>query len=196
MDSPIPIDRLFDPYKIAIDEYRFEVKLGWDRAMYYLAFNSAVVSVATGLLKLDNPPRIYLFISAIYLVGLGASLMGIQAVRRSHEYYRRTVVKKTMIEDLLGLTTPQQGYSGLTLAIGTTSGHGDLINILHDTDQWVGRPLRRSSVTFSITGVLGLLAVINIVGAGIAGHMFFRPPTKPHEEAPARIIPVVMRRAR
>jgi hypothetical protein len=196
VESPIPIDRLFELYKIAVDEYRFEVKLGWDRAMYYLIFNSALVSVATGLLKLENTPAIYIFISGIYLVGFGTSLMGVQAIRKGHEYYRRTVVKKTLIEDLLGLTIPQQGYSGLTLAIGTTAGHGDCFKILHDTELWVGRPLRRSSVMFWITGILTLLAVINIAGAGVAGHMFFRPPTKPHEESPTRIIPVVMVPAR
>jgi len=43
-------------YKVAVDEYRFEVKLGWDRAMYYMVFNTAIISVGTGLLKLEDPP--------------------------------------------------------------------------------------------------------------------------------------------
>jgi hypothetical protein len=164
--------------------------------MYHLIFNSALVSVATGLLKLENTPAINLFIGAIYLVGLGTSLMGVRAITKSHEYYRRTVVKKTLIEGLLGLTTAQQGYSGLTLAIGTTAGHGDCFKILHETELWVSRPLRRWSVMFWITRILSLLAVINIAGAGVAGYMAFRSPTKAHEEPPARIIPVMMQRAR
>jgi hypothetical protein len=38
--------------------------------MYYMVFNSAIVSVATGLLKLDNPRVVYVFIAGIFLFGV------------------------------------------------------------------------------------------------------------------------------
>ena len=193
MDPPIPPDMLRELYKIAIDEYRFEVKLGWDRAMYYLIFNSAILSVATGLLKLENAPVVYGFICAIYLLGIGTSLMGAQAVTKSHEYYRRTVVKKTVIEDMLGLTTPRNAYAGHTLTIGTTPGQGEMIKILEDRETWVVRPLRAFSIMYWIRGLLILLTIMNACGFAVAGYMFLRPQTKPLELPVTRIIPVVMR---
>jgi len=44
-------DELFTLYRIAIDEYRFEVKLNTDRMMHYVIFNSAIITVAHGPLK-------------------------------------------------------------------------------------------------------------------------------------------------
>lgn len=196
MVSPPNPEQLLDLYRIAIDEYRFEVKLGWDRAMYYMVFNTAIVSIATGLLKLDNPRVVYLFIAGIFLLGCVTSLMGVKAVTRCHEYYRRTVVKKTLIEDLLGLTTPLADYSGHTLTIGTTAGQGDHIQILQNTEPWVGRRLRRYSIMFWVTSLLRLLAGINLLGVFVAGYMFWNPPAKFHEPRQPFILPVAIRLVR
>jgi hypothetical protein len=62
VDDPLSSETLLDLYKIALDEYRFEVRLGWDRTTYFLVLNSAILTVATGLLKLQDPPAVYLFI--------------------------------------------------------------------------------------------------------------------------------------
>ena len=70
MPTTLSTDQLIELYRIAVDEYRFEVKLNWDRTMYYMVFNSAIISIATGLLKLDNPPIVYLFVGAIFFLGL------------------------------------------------------------------------------------------------------------------------------
>jgi hypothetical protein len=177
--SPLSSDKLWDLYKIAIDEYRFEIKLGWDRTMFYMVFNSAMVSVAAGLLKLENPPIVYAFIGGIFLLGCFTSLMGVGAIAKSHEYYRRTVVKKTVIEDILGLTAPLNDYPGRhTLTIGTTLGQEDRFQILHNTEHWVARGLRRYSIAFWFTWLLRLIAAINFVGIFVALYVYFHPPTK------------------
>ena len=41
MDDPLPPEKLLELYKIALDEYRFEVRLGWDRTTYFLLLNIA-----------------------------------------------------------------------------------------------------------------------------------------------------------
>jgi len=93
---PLNQDQLLELYRVAVDEYRFEVKLGWDRAMYYMVFNTAIISVGTGLLKLEDLPAGHWLIAAIFLVGVCSSLIGRRAIRKGHEYYRRTIVKKTL----------------------------------------------------------------------------------------------------
>jgi hypothetical protein len=121
--DPLPAEKLLDLYRLALDEYRFEVRLGWDRTTYFLILNSAILTVATGLLKLDGPPAVYAFVCILFLLGAGTSSIGAVSISRNHEYYRRTVVKKTLIENRLGLTNSIPGLDpSLNLAIGTPRG--------------------------------------------------------------------------
>jgi hypothetical protein len=68
--EPLPesfsTDQLIDLYKVAVEEYRFEVKLNWERVMYHLTLNSALVSIATGLLKIGGTPEADLFVAGFY----------------------------------------------------------------------------------------------------------------------------------
>ena len=43
MADSITAERLLDLYRLALDEYRFEVRLGWDRTTYFLAVGTAFV---------------------------------------------------------------------------------------------------------------------------------------------------------
>jgi hypothetical protein len=169
MAEPFPQERLLDLYKIAIEEYRFEVRLGWDRATYLLALNSAILSVATGLLKLENPPIVYVLISCIFVFGLLTSLVGSLSITKAHEYYRRTVVKKTAIEQLLGLNAQLPGmHQSLNLAVGTTKGQSEHMTILDDPEKWVNRPHRRSAITFWLRWILRGMAIVDGIGAAVA----------------------------
>lgn len=185
--EPLSRDQLLDLYKIAIDEYRFEVKLGWDRTMYYLVFNSAAISVGAGLIRLDSRP-ISALVASLFTIGCLTSLIGYLTTGKSHEYYRRTVVKKTLIEDLLGLTAAIPGYSGHTLTIGTTAGQADHVQILQNTEAWVMRRMRRASITFWLRRVLLLLMVINMAGAGASLWICFHP--KPVMPERPLVIPI------
>jgi hypothetical protein len=192
--APLSPDKIWGLYKIAIDEYRLEVKLGWDRAMYCVVFNSAIISVAAGLLKLESAPLVYVFIAGTFVLGFFTSLMGIRAIAKSHEYYRRTVVKKTLIEDILGLTAPLAGYPRRhTLTIGTTAGQEECLRILYDSENWMGRPLRRSSITFWFTSLLRLIAAINIAGIFVALYLSSHAPAKLREPRPTLIVSVANR---
>ncbi len=87
MEDPLIPEKLLDLYKIALDEYRFEVRLGWDRTTYFLVLNSAILTAATGLLKLNNPPAVYLFIALLFILGSGTSAIGSLSITKNHQYY-------------------------------------------------------------------------------------------------------------
>jgi len=175
MGESFPVDKLLDLYKIAIEEYRFEVRLGWDRATYLLALNSAILSVATGLLKLDNPPVVYALISCIFGFGLWTSLVGSLSITKAHEYYRRTVVKKTVIEQLLGLNAQLPDlHQSLNLAVGTTKGQSEHMKILTDPEKWVNRTHRSSTITFWLRWILRGMATVDGIGACVALYFMFQ----------------------
>lgn len=181
MADPLSSEKLIDVYRIAVEEYRFEVRLGWDRTTYFLVLNSAILTVATGLLKLENSPAIYLFIALLFIFGVGTSLIGSMSITKGHEYYRRAVVKKALIENLLGLTDLIPGMeSSLNLAIGTTKGQGDHMQILHDPNAWIARKHRRSAITFWLRWILRGLAAVDFMGAATSLMMVFYDPTTRH----------------
>ena len=189
---PLPSrDDLFTLYKIAIDEYRFEVKLNWDRTAYQLTLNSGLIAIATGLLKIGSAPFVDLLVALVFFIGFCTAIIGISAIRKGHDHYRRTIVKKTLIEDCLGLTKGLEGYpSGTTLAIGTTIGQGDHVEILHSPERYLNRPLRRRSISFWVRMILIFFCISNI--AGIVGSLWLyaHPPMTPVNPSPFRIVPV------
>lgn len=166
MSGQLTPDQLIDLYKIAIEEYRFEVRLNWDRTTYYLAVNGGIASIAVGLLKLSHQPAILdLFVGGIFLFGFFASLAGFRAIKKGHEYYRRTIIKKTLIEDVLGLTAPLPGYTVKhTLAVDTTGGQAEHLRILHSTSDWVEQGAHPHSITFLILLALVLFCVLDFSG--------------------------------
>jgi hypothetical protein len=181
-----PQERLLNLYKIAVEEYRFEVRLGWDRATYFLVLNSAILSVATGLLKLDSPPIVYIFISLLFGFGLGTSLIGSLSITKAHEYYRWTVVKKTVIEERLGLSRPlPEMHPSLNLSIATTRGQRERMDILRDPGAWVARPHGHRAITFWLRWILRGMAVVDGFGVVIAAIMCWQKwslvsPIAPH----------------
>ena len=168
MDEPFSKKNKINLYKIAIEEYRFEVRLGWDRTKYFLGLNTAILTVSTGLLKLDNSPIVYFFIALLFLFGATSSIAGAWSIRKAHEYYRNTIVKKTVIEEHLGLNNPLPDlHISSNFAIGTTAGQSERISILQDPQGWIDRPLRKSSVTFFVCIVLWAMAAVNTFGVAV-----------------------------
>ncbi len=164
MSEPLSNEDLLTLYKIALDEYRFQVRLNWDRTTYHLTLSSGLIAIAAGLLKLGT-----------------ASAIGIKTILKGHTYYRHTIVKKTLLEDQLGLTKPLEGYAGKpTLAVGTTVGQNEHLQILNNTQNWLNRRHRFSSITSWIVGILLLFVLAN--AAGVAGSLwlFRHPATTPH----------------
>jgi len=156
---------LLDLYKIAIDEYRFEVTLNWQRAQYYLALNAAVLTVATGLLKLADDEW-WLFVAALFGVGVQTARVASKAIVQGHEYYRQAVYKKTLIEYLLGRLQRIRGFAhdAANLGIATTRGMAETASILEDPETWIRRKSKPHTVTTAMLNVMRLFTVINAAG--------------------------------
>ena len=177
MPEPFSAEQLLDLYRIAVDEYRFQVKLNWDRTAYLITLNSGLIAVATGLLKVGSAAVINLFVAGVFFVGLFVSLVSIKNILTGHRYYRHTIVKKTLLEDQLGLTKPLDEYSGRpTLAIGTTVGQNESLKILHNPEKWLRRRHRLLSITLWTVGILILFVLAD--AGGICGSIWlYKHPT-------------------
>jgi hypothetical protein len=181
VSEPLSNEDLLTLYKIALDEYRFQVRLNWDRTTYHLTLSSGLIAIAAGLLKLGTASPVNLAVAGVFFIGMCVSAIGIKTILKGHTYYRHTIVKKTLLEDQLGLTKPLEGYAGKpTLAIGTTVGQNEHLQILNNTQNWLNRRHRFSSITSWIVGILLLFVLAN--AAGVAGSLwlFRHPATTPH----------------
>lgn len=185
---------LIELYRIAVDEYRFEVKLNWDRMQYYAVVNSAIIAVGGAILRDLSSPSLILFSGLIFFVGLMMSIIGLVSTHRSQEYYQQTVLKKTIYEYLLGLHNPVSGiaHPNATLAIATTGGQQDVQKIL------TGKPpsklfkrLFRKRIVSYFMWLLIFLALIDIAGIGYVVWQAARlPQNSIHTVQPAHAITV------
>ena len=158
---------LIELYRVAIDEYRFEVKLNWDRMQYYAVVNSGIIAVGTSLLRDASSPAVILLSAMMFLVGLIMSVIGIVATHKGREYYQATVLKKTIYEQLLGLNNlvPGMGHPNATLAVGTTGGQQEVVRILAGqvSTTFLKRLIRNRIVSYFIW-LLILLAFVDSAG--------------------------------
>ena len=113
-------DDLHDLYRIAIDEYRFNVKLSWDRTRFFVGLNTALVTAAAAVTRFWTGPELWLV--PISFIGVVICLSGIRTIQNGHQYYRRSIYKKTLLEAELGLTSrlPAHDYSDATLSVSST----------------------------------------------------------------------------
>jgi hypothetical protein len=103
--APVPeilsTDQLLTLYKVAIEEYRFEVRLNWDRTAFHLTLNSGLIAIATGLLKIGTAPIVNLSVAVVFFVGLCVSLIGYQgnqegsSVLSAHHFKKDSVRRST-----------------------------------------------------------------------------------------------------
>jgi hypothetical protein len=170
VQSPLTNQELIDLYKVAIEEYRFQVKLNNDRLLHLTVFNIAFLSAGAGLLKVAGSRLGNALVASIFIAGFFTSLIGALAVRTLHQYYRRTVHRRTVYEDLLGLAQVRDLPSGgrADLAIGTTGSNEERLKILTETEEWVRRPLGTFSVVGGFRLTLSILAVLHLLGAAAA----------------------------
>jgi hypothetical protein len=174
-------EQLFELYKIALDEYRFQVKLNWDRTTFHLSLNSGLIAISTGLLKIGSASPVTLAVAGVFFMGMCVSAIGVVTVLKGHEYYRNTIVKKTLLEDLLGLTKPLENYPGKpTLAVGTTIGQNEHLQILNNTQEWLKRPQRLTSITPWIVVILGLFFLANAMGIFVSVWLYWHQVVAPN----------------
>lgn len=126
---------LVDLYKIALDEYRFQVNLNWSRTQYFIILNLGILGLATGLLRLDDERLSAIVGTGLYFTGVICCILALVAGSVQRSYYRQTKTHKARIEALLGLgdlairTTPGMGSTARRLAKVTTF-HNAILSIL------------------------------------------------------------------
>jgi isopentenyl-diphosphate Delta-isomerase len=163
-------DELLDLYKIAVDEYRFEVKLNWDRTAFCLTISSVLLTIATGVLRSGNGVEIYAPSLGFFLVGALMTAVGPQVMKTGKKYYRTTILKKTLIEKELGYHDNYIAgveHKETHFAIGTTLGMRDVDRILKDPDSYLAQPsynIFGPKVLDGVARLFMLLMVLHVSG--------------------------------
>ncbi len=179
MGSPPERAELRELYKIALDEYRFEVSLNWDRLKHSFLVTAGLTGVGVTLLTAKtseaHPSWAASLMAAGVFVAAGLSaVMGLVALLKSREYYRATVFKKTLIEHLLGYhgRVDQQVSDLASLALGTTDGMRKWETILQWNESDLKKErLRGGSVVFYsalLLGIFILIDALSLVYLGVA----------------------------
>lgn len=142
-------DELWRQYGFALEEYRFQVTLNWDRTRYLLTLDVGIIPAATALLGLDGASGP--LIAAVYFAGVLVSVLGIVTLRTQRSYYRSARNSKAKLEELLDLGD---------LAIRTTPGMAST----RGTDRW---RLSVHRVLWLAFGGIGLVHLAGIVVVAI-----------------------------
>jgi len=174
-DRNLPPDKLLDLYSIAVDEYRFTVRLNWNRTRYYLVLNAAILAAGAGLLRSQPSLAGFSLLAGLFITGILTSLLGAQATKRGHEYYRRANYKKTLLENQLGLLEPVSNLSDekANLAVATTRGMEQSKKILNNTDEYFEAPLRKGSIIYRLVWLLRIFASLNFTGLCLTGYLIY-----------------------
>ncbi len=96
------------------------------------------------------------------MVGAAASALGIATIRKGREYYRRSTYKKTLIAERLGFNPKldEHPYELATFAVASTESQAKSREILGDSEWWVHRKLRFSTVTGGYVVPMSVLSVL------------------------------------
>lgn len=93
---------LLDIYKVAVDEYRFQVSLNWSRTQYLFVLTAGILAVGAGLLNVDSGGQPWL-VGAIFLLGLCTAVHAIAVTASQHSYYRATRNRMREVGSSIGL---------------------------------------------------------------------------------------------
>ena len=148
------IEHLLEFYKIAIEEYRFQVNLNWNRNKFYITLNSSLIGVACGLLKVPGFEFVQFLTMPLFILGLFTSFLGLQAVLKGVQYRRENILKKTQIETELAKYLDFQ-------AIETTMGMKMAKMSLDEQEKFVNRPPRFGTISFFLAALFIALMVLN-----------------------------------
>ncbi len=102
MNQGQPRDELLELYKLALEDYRFQVQLNWGRSQYFLVLNIGIVGIATGIVQLGQG-YMSILVAGIYLAGFFFCLFSIYALQVQRKYYTSARKQKALFEDKLQL---------------------------------------------------------------------------------------------
>lgn len=129
-------------YKLALDDYRFQVQLNQSRSQYFLVLNIGIISIASGLISMASGPYSAL-IALIYIAGALFCAFSIVALRVQRKFYKSARDQKSRFEGILELQ------------------EASITPVQRGNKVW-------SFVTFKnmVDMMLGSMAFLNLIGAG------------------------------
>lgn len=147
----------FELYKIAIEEYRFQVRYNWERNRFYLTLSAGIVSVAASLLRLPGSQDFEFLLIPLFIIGAVIAFIGLQTLTKGHEYYRRTILKMTQLATDLGLSAIEQ-------PIASTEGQREAKFKLNSADEFVDRPFRIGTINYYLAILFTFAIAANAIG--------------------------------
>jgi len=162
-------DELRELLRLAVEEYRFNVTLAWDRTKHYTTVTVTLLAGSLGLLKLE-PPRPE--VAALgFACGVLVSLFATSVVRKGHEYYRNARRVKTDVETLLGRDRfPHPSGQGVVdLRLSVTKGMAEEASSM---TAMPARGIRGGSISRYTVAMFEMFAVLHFGGLVIAGANF------------------------
>ncbi len=95
-------EEMLELYKLALEDYRFQVQLNWGRSQYFLVLNLTVVGIATGILQFAVG-EFGVLVAGIYMMGALFCAFSVAALRAQRKYYVSAREQKKRFEEELGL---------------------------------------------------------------------------------------------
>jgi hypothetical protein len=139
--DPTPELDLLEIYKVHVEEYRYQVRLNWERSRYFLGLIALLLSAGVGLLRIAGEGARPLT-ALVFLSGCAISWLSVQILATQTDYYRSARE---------GMALAAQRLELGELALRTTPTMG-------------GALTRRWRVNQAIGVVLATLGIVNLVG--------------------------------
>lgn len=161
---------LLKVYQAAIDEYRFNVNLSWERTRFFLGLISTSIAAGVGLMRFAaGNYAASLFLMCFFALLIFVTHLAIKLLEKGKEYTQEAVYKKTLIERELGLLQALDGLdtTPANLSIAVTGGMQNAVAVLMRSKQRgdTAHPLISShSIVASIRRVLYAMIVIEAFG--------------------------------
>jgi hypothetical protein len=95
-------EELLELYKLALEDYRFQVQLNWGRSQYFLVLNLTLYGIATGIVQFAGG-EFSILVAGIYLLGVFFCAFSVAALLVQRKYYVSAREQKKRFEEELGL---------------------------------------------------------------------------------------------
>jgi hypothetical protein len=155
---------LREQYRLAVEEYRFQVDLNWRRSEYFFVLNIGVLVAGATLLASNGLPEA--LVGLVFVMGALLATMSFLANDSQHSYYKAARETKERLEEKLELGD---------VALRTTPGMGSGI-------------ARLGRVSTFLKTMLVAIALVDLVGAGISLHdVLEEAPVLPQARVVVRI---------
>lgn len=155
---------LLELYKIILEEYRFQVRLNWDRLRYFLTLNIGITAIGFGFLRLGDNDWLLLAPLCAFSGSIILSWLGIKATEKGHQYYREIATQKARIEDALALDRIRVGEREFNLAIESTEGMKRHRRELYGQAEAPKDMIRHGTVLYRFIQGFYVLMGVNILG--------------------------------